>query len=714
MSSAHPEGHSKVRDKVQHLKQRLRPDKGSDGPGSPTSFERFTSYDTSGASPDKVGWLHYRIVNFWHKGFFKLHAHYLTFMGDEAGKPDGVINLWNVQGIVLDNTDILLTLNEKALKRHGVRHIFAPHGFGGEPTMRLRAPDSHTAEEWLEAMQQSAVRGGPANGGDPSLPHTRSMHGPVTKEGWLVQRIQLQDGRGTPLHTVTALVDSGTGVNVLLGQRLEPAQALRVEVEMAGPGGQSATGVQPLLLRGASGDVRVAVPGDPGWDVCIAWQTERAEAGEWGVMLRSPQAVAVAGATFLAFLLSYVLALATAGLGAYWLLTHGPDASPSATAVDCFITGFTVEPTGRSTRKDSAATVAASPQRAPAGGMEEPADQSIRREEVPRLAELRAALRDLQAPDSGVSAAVYDKHVATDFRLVRYLRARPTVAAAAEMARESLRWRTAFGADDIVRTFRPEPWIMQYFGAPCFLECIEQGTDRLGCYQRDNQGHLTLYWRGGFVNYKSAFEALHGDLDHVMYLFVFVLEMIREDLDKLHVQTHGAAPSYISFVYDLEGFEYANQVPVSTLLAVIQRFFGMLNLNYPETIYRIHIVRAPWLFSSLWAVLKPVIPKDLLQKMPLSGGGKPSKVVQHLTPALPIDQIPKFLGGTLVDPDGNEECRWRIGPTGPFLPDKGRALFQQGLAHPPPHPAAHSRSSASRTTRRSTGSAAASHRRPAS
>lgn len=38
------------------------------------------------------------------------------------------------------------------------------------------------------------------------------------------------------------------------------------------------------------------------------------------------------------------------------------------------------------------------------------------------------------------------------------------------------------------------------------------------------------------MNYKSAFEALHGDLDHVMYLFVFVLEMIREDLDKLHVQ----------------------------------------------------------------------------------------------------------------------------------------------------------------------------------
>lgn len=41
-------------------------------------------------------------------------------------------------------------------------------------------------------------------------------------------------------------------------------------------------------------------------------------------------------------------------------------------------------------------------------------------------------------------------------------------------------------------------------------------------------------------------------------------------------------------------------------------------------------------------------------------------------------------GSTLVDPDGDAECRHAIGPSGPFLPDKGRALLQEGIDHPPP------------------------------
>eukprot|EP00668_Euglena_longa_P017243 GGOE01021611.1.p1 GENE.GGOE01021611.1~~GGOE01021611.1.p1 ORF type:complete len:717 (-),score=190.05 GGOE01021611.1:260-2410(-) len=712
------EGHSKVRDKMQHLKQRLRPE-GREA----VDYDRTTSYQETTANPDKVGWLQYRIVNFWHKGFFKLHGHYLTYLSDEAGKPAGVINLWNVQGIVLDNTDLRLTLNEKALKRHGVRHLFAPHGMHGEPIIRLRATDPQTAQEWLEAMQQSAVEGE-----HDTLSRNSSMHGPITEEGWLVQRIQLQDGDGSPLHTVNALVDSDAAVHVLLGSRVEPTQALRVEVAMVGPRGEQATGTQPLRLTGPQGSLHVPVQlgvGKATCDVCLAWETESAEEGEAGLALRLPgrtkQAVAVAGAAALvALLVSLLLGVAVAGVGVYWLLARGPGPS---TAVDCFIARFTVEPTRRSAGAavpviSPRTAPKASPRSIPVASPRTPlqpssssraptfSDQSISREELQRLTELRAALTDLQAPESGVSAAVYEKHVSCDYRLVRYLRARPTIAAAADMVRESLRWRTSFGADTILQTFWPEPWMLKYFGSGSFSDCLEQGRDRFPCYQRDREGHFTLFWRGGFVDWKTAYQALNSNLDYVTHIFVWVFELLREDMEKLHEQTRGASPSYITFVYDLEGFEYGNQVPVSTLLAVAQRLFGLLNLNYPETIHRILIVRAPWLFSSLWAVLKPLIPKELLEKMPLSGGGKLSKVVQNLTHTVPPNQIPKFLGGTLVDADGDEECRYTVGPSGPFLHDKGRALLQEGINHPVSAPShvSHQRPTAGRTTRRHAGS----------
>jgi len=632
--------------------------------------------------PEKEGWMEYRVLGKkWHRDYFRIHGHYLSYTRDDnQDLLGGSIDLWMVQDMVLDNNELRLTLNSKALWRHGMRGMLSKTT---KPVVQLRAASVDDAREWLEGMRRAALRSdSPANsdvGGESDIPLS-----PLGSQGdWNIRHIQLQRLDGSEIHTVKSLAGNASRVKMLLGSGLPETEMLQAQVSVEDPSRRPVTGCTSFQLDGGQGDLLIPLvaPWGSPLKVRLRWVAEPAAGGDDDTVFMQ-KGGAVAAASLVAFLMSAFLFLVVAGAGGYWLYLQ----STRGAVLDCFLTYAAVESgdsgsltprTPRSRRGPLSPRSCTAPTSSPPSG-----DQSITAHEMQRVLELREALQDLKAPSSGVSAAVFEKHVNVDYRLVRFVRARPTTAQAADMVRESLRWRTETGADEILRTWRPPAWMLEYGGCPDFLEAIEKGTDRLPCYQRDKLGHLACYWRGGFVDFKNFWIAVKEDMALMSKVFLWIFELLREDMDKLHEQTNGAAPSYLTFIYDLEGFEYANQMPVQSLMAVAQQMFHTMNVNYPELVHRILIIRAPWLFSSLWSVFKPMIPKDLLTKMPLTGGGDVKKTVQNITPTMALDQIPKFLGGTMVDRTGDPECRQSIGPQGPFMPDKGKSFFHAAASQP--------------------------------
>lgn len=661
---------SRMKDKL-GLKPRMR----ASSPEKPQAWSMASSpsFRDSKASPEMVGWLQYRSPKsaFWRKAYFRIHSHYLSFVSKEEKESRGAINLWNVAEIVLDNDEIRMTLNEKALKRNGIRSFLEALPTKGDPVFRLKASTAVEASRWVDAMRNSGVKNDMKEPGSSVSSSVR---------GWALHSIELVESSGNVLHSIQTAIPSGTRVRLLLGNRVSTNAELEVLVKMRHLTSPAAlaSGSQPLRPADRHGNLNIAVPLPTGESayVRLSWQADTSDDDDL-VPRSSPvqQISIIATVALLSSLVSMLLFFVVSAGGAYWLCQF--PAQPRQQA-DVFLTEVTMSEEAVFTPTSRRSIAASLP------GAEASGDLSISAREAAKLTQLRVLLEDLKGPGSGVSAAVFERHVNKDYRLVRFLRARPTLEAAAEMVRESLKWRTESKADEILDTFTPPPWVFEYLGTPSFVECLQNGTDRRKCYQRDKKGHLTVYWRGGFVDFKNLFAAVHGDIDYAMKVLVWTFEILRYDLEKLHEETNGAVPSYITLVYDLEGFEFANQVPVSTALPVAQRFFNMLNVNYPETIHRILIIRTPWLFYSLWSVFKPLIPQDLLEKMPLTGGGKVAKVLGNITPTIAESFIPRFLGGTMVDEGGDEECRHSVGPCGPFLPDKGKGILARTAAGPPP------------------------------
>jgi|EP00670_Eutreptiella_braarudii_P010670 hypothetical protein len=626
-------------------------------------FKKRESFHKSAENPDKSGWLERARGWSWERRYFQLHGHYLSHAKEEGAEASAALNLWDVVDLTLNNNELTMSLNTKGSESQG---LLAKLGKSkGVCEYQIRAASAEEAQQWLQALRQSGLGANPERIPVPTT--TKDL------KGWKIQHIHLKGPDGSILHKVHSVPDSGANVRVALGENLLKNSQLEVTIAML-RGAEQATGSQSFTLADRQGVLQIPVSPASGevTNVTLSWSSEASDSETRGVSSAASNAVAtlkpyasyLAGAGLFALLVSPVLMLLLcAGIGGYFYYASG---SGSASSTSCFITRLDV---GGS----SAGTATHTPQATSAASE---SDLSITVAEMGRLEELRAALEDLKKPDSGISPAVFEKHVNTDYRLVRYLRARATIPEMVEMIKESLTWRTEFGADDFPDTYHPPDWMVKYLWSPMFWET----GDRLSHYPRDKKGHMTLFWRGGVVDWKTLHNAVHGDTNVLMKQIVWIFELVRRDLERLHEQTKGKVPSYVTVVYDLEGFVYSSQMPVSVTVAFAKEFFRILNVSYPETIYRIVIVRAPWLFNSLWSILKPLIPPELLEKISMSGGGKPSKVVQNITPQVPADQVPKFLGGELTGPGGDPECHYAVGPAGPFSKDKGKALLAQGLA----------------------------------
>jgi len=210
-----------------------------------------------------------------------------------------------------------------------------------------------------------------------------------------------------------------------------------------------------------------------------------------------------------------------------------------------------------------------------------------------------------------------DKHlIGSDFRAVRFLRARKHNLEKAEaMCRESMTWRVALDLDHLLADFVIPEWLLQYAGSPCFAALrrpVEDSAERFERFWvRDLDGNLCLFYRQGMVSSRRIFKKLHSNPAYLIKCLMWAAEIGRYDLDRMHESTNGRVDSTVTAIVDLDGFAVSNQIQVTDLIGLARTFFPIFTLCFAELLKRVVVIRAPFLFASIWNVLTPFIAEEV-------------------------------------------------------------------------------------------------------
>lgn len=230
-------------------------------------------------------------------------------------------------------------------------------------------------------------------------------------------------------------------------------------------------------------------------------------------------------------------------------------------------------------------------------------------EERGRLRQLCTAL--LEAPSVGPSAAPPDTTTDDDdakpsssqwcaHTLIRFLRARPTVAESAAMYRAHVEWRAAFGTDAVAAAWPKDDapttrllrkhWFAGYHGRDNWglpVHVVKVGRS-------DPSGIARECGVAGFLNQHVS------DLEN-MYV----------EARRVSAARHEFCGSFVE-IFDCGGFGYSRAMRA---ISPFKAITAVLEANYPERVRCVYVVRAPKLFEAIWKVAKKFIPKDTAAKV---------------------------------------------------------------------------------------------------
>ncbi|KAF3818937.1 hypothetical protein GH733_012354 [Mirounga leonina] len=210
-----------------------------------------------------------------------------------------------------------------------------------------------------------------------------------------------------------------------------------------------------------------------------------------------------------------------------------------------------------------------------------------------------------------------------DEHILRFLRARDFhLDKAREMLCQSLSWRKQHQVDLLLQTWQP----------PALLEEFYAG----GWHYQDRDGRPLYILRLGHMDTKGLMKAVGEEalLKHVL--------SVNEEGQK---RCEGNTKHSWTCLVDLEGLNMRHlwRPGVKALLRMIE----VVEDNYPETLGRLLIVRAPRVFPVLWTLISPFINENTRQKFLIYSGSNyqgPGGLVDYLDKEV----IPDFLGGECV------------------------------------------------------------------
>ncbi|KAI8487356.1 hypothetical protein Bbelb_348250 [Branchiostoma belcheri] len=246
--------------------------------------------------------------------------------------------------------------------------------------------------------------------------------------------------------------------------------------------------------------------------------------------------------------------------------------------------------------------------------------------------------------------------VPKDSHILRFLRARDfNLEEARKMLCNSLAWRKQHQVDLILDTWKPPTPLVDYFAG--------------GWHYYDREGRPLFILRLGQMDVKGLLKACGEEaiLRHILSVNEEGLRRCEEATKArgypirwseeraeakkdTHTGTHSNATKNITSrrstwtcVVDLEGLSMRHlwRPGVKALL----RFIEVVEANYPETMGRLLIVRAPRVFPVLWTLVSPFIDENTRKKFLIYGGNdylESGGLADYIDP----EYIPDFLGGT--------------------------------------------------------------------
>ncbi|NWT58685.1 S14L2 protein, partial [Erythrocercus mccallii] len=110
----------------------------------------------------------------------------------------------------------------------------------------------------------------------------------------------------------------------------------------------------------------------------------------------------------------------------------------------------------------------------------------------------------------------------------------------------------------------------------------------------------------------------------------------------------------VMMVYDCEGLGLKHLWKPA--VDIYGEILTMFEENYPESLKRLFIVKAPKLFPVAYNLVKHFLSEDTRKKVVVLGSNWKEVLQKYIDPA----QIPVEYGGTLTDPDGDPKCSSKI------------------------------------------------------
>ncbi|XP_047428780.1 SEC14-like protein 1 [Mugil cephalus] len=213
-----------------------------------------------------------------------------------------------------------------------------------------------------------------------------------------------------------------------------------------------------------------------------------------------------------------------------------------------------------------------------------------------------------------------------DEHVLRFLRARDfNVDKAREFLWQSLTWRKQHQVDFLLDTWEKPQLLQDYYTG--------------GWHHHDRDGRPLYILRLGQMDTKGLVRALGEEV-----LLRQVLSINEEGLRRCEENTRvfGQPISCWTCLVDLEGLNMRHlwRPGIKALLRIIE----VVEANYPETLGRVLILRAPRVFPVLWTLVSPLIDENTRKKFLVYAGNDyqgPGGLLDYIS----REVIPDFLRG---------------------------------------------------------------------
>ncbi|KAN0061039.1 cytosolic factor, phosphatidylinositol/phosphatidylcholine transfer protein [Thecaphora frezii] len=245
---------------------------------------------------------------------------------------------------------------------------------------------------------------------------------------------------------------------------------------------------------------------------------------------------------------------------------------------------------------------------------------------------------------------IYNPERHNEACLCRFLRARKWDLPAAElMFTEAEKWRAEFGVEKLYHEFEyPEKEKVDEFYPQYY-------------HKTDKDGRPVYIEMLGKLDLKALYQVTTAERQ-IQKLVVEYEKFQRERLPVCSAEK-GELVETSCTIMDLKGVGISQFYKVSSY---VQQASNIGQHYYPETMGKFYIINAPYIFTTVWSVIKGWLDPVTVEKIKILGSNYKAELIGQI----PEENLPEVLGGTCKCPGG---CS--LSDAGPWNTEEGRQII---------------------------------------